>query len=181
MPEPESPEDIRKYIDRPKTERDYITNHLGNRYNRKCKICNSPYAADITTDLINTVPYKEIREKYPDLNLSDPNIANHQNHMGIIPRGVELYVDALDTGAIKVVNEIEALDNTYSKCFEYIRKVDFDKAAPRKIEVVGELMLKAIRLKADLLGQGQNPGEALADLFKKALSQDRVGEVDDSR
>ena len=134
-----------------------------------------------TTDIINNVPYKEIKAKYPDLKLNEPNIANHQGHMGIIPRGVELYVEAIDTGAIKVVNEIEALDNTYSKCFEYIKTVDFEKTPPRKIEVVGELMLKAIRLKADLLGQGQNPGEALADLFKKALAPDRVGEVGDSR
>jgi len=170
-----------KYIRNPKARPNYLKEHLGDSFQAKCKICTSPWVEDITNDLINNVSYTKIVAKYPELNLNHTNIKNHKRHMKLLPKGVEIYMEARQEGIIKVVNELKVLDETYSKCYEYIVNVNFEKAPPRKIEVVGELMLKAIRLKADLVGSGQDPGQQLADLFKKAMGGERVGEVSDSR
>lgn len=148
--------------------------------NTTCKICNSEkYREAIANDIIEGLSPSEIVEKYPDLNLTWQHVVAHINHMNVLPEGVELYLEQRNSNVVQVVNEIHALDQSYSKCYNFIMDANFDKIAPRKLEVVGDLMLKSIQLKAELIGNSRSAGDEIVTLLAKAIEKQKIITVND--
>jgi broad specificity phosphatase PhoE len=137
----------------------------------RCKICKSEHLAEINQMLIEGRPYSEIIAKFPDLKLNKNNIYRHKRHFNFIKRGVEKYYEQLEEGAEKVVDEIKALDATIARMHEYVMRVD-PEVKPRVVEVCINGMLRAIKLKHELAGNIEDPGQKLLALFEEAVSEE---------
>jgi len=134
-----------------------------------CKICNSEYCAAINDMIIQGKGNREIGRAFPQINLNEHNVANHRNHFKFKDKAVEAYKKQQSKAVVKVVSEIQALDETYTKAYEFLAAADFETTPPRKLEVVSEMMMRAIQTKADLCKDTSSPGQQIQDLFSAVL------------
>ena len=138
----------------------------------RCKICRSEHLEEINTMLVEGKPYSEVIAKFPELNLNKNNIYRHKKHFNFIRAGVEKYQKAkqqLKKGAEKVVDDLKALDYVIAKGLQMLQH-ELATKKPRLAEVWGNLMLRAIKLKHEIMGDiDQDPGEKLLRLFSELL------------
>ena len=141
--------------------------------NPRCKICRSPYVHEINQMLIEGRPYSEIIAKFKDKipGLNKQNISNHKKHFNFVKKGIEKYYEQLEQGAEKVVDSIKALDETIAKSLRFIKMIDPAKQ-PRAWEVCTNSLLRAIKLKHEIMGDIEDPSNKLLKLFEEALSGD---------
>lgn len=133
----------------------------------------SPHCAEINELLIEGTPQQRIIEAFPDLHLQSINITGHKNHFKFVNKAIEKYKAQQETAVVKVITEIEALDEIYVKAHKYLTGVDFAETPPRKLEVVSEMMLRAIQTKADLCKDTTGPGAQIQELFASVLRDAR--------
>jgi len=143
-------------------------------YDARCKVCQSPHCTEITEMILEGISYKAIAEAFTDEKFSESSIARHANHINVIQDSVDIYLEQKAIATVEIVDEMDVLDKTTKKCFEFLEDVDFGETPPRKLEVVGELMIKTIRLKHEIIGAPESGKETLIDYFKKALNADEV-------
>lgn len=148
-------------------------NHEGGKPRANCKICRSnPEDLAKINDMISEgIPYSKIIETFPDLNLNTTNLTNHKNHFQYKDKAVELYKSEENRVAIKTVGELKALDDVYSKMYNYLATCDIMNEPPRRIEVCGNLMIEAIKTKAELLEGDKKPENDLERLMTLLLNR----------
>ncbi len=130
----------------------------------RCKICSSEHVEEINAMLVEGKPYSEIIAKFPELKLNKTNLTRHKNHFNFVRRGVEKYYQQLEEGAEKVVDDLKALDYTIARGLRVLQD-DIAIEKPRLAEVWGNLMLRAMKLKHELAGNIEDPGEKLLRLL----------------
>jgi hypothetical protein len=141
----------------------------------RCKICRSEHLEEINQLIIEGRPYSEIIAKFPELKLNKNNIYRHKKHFNFIRAGVEKYEKVkqqLEEGAEKVVDDLKALDYTIARGLRVLQdELAIEK--PRLAEVWGNLMLRAIKLKHEVMGDiDQDPSKKLLRLFDELLKEE---------
>lgn len=118
--------------------------------------------------IINCRPYSEIIASFPDLGLTKANLTRHKKHFNFVAEGVAKYEklkSQLEAGADKIVDEIKALDATIARMYNYVQSID-PVEKPRALEVAANTMLRAIKLKHEIMGNISDPASKLLELFE---------------
>ncbi|MEM2726639.1 MAG: hypothetical protein QXV61_00070 [Archaeoglobaceae archaeon] len=133
----------------------------------RCKICCSQELEKINEMIIAGKPYSEIINSFPELKLTKSNITRHKRHFNFVAEGVAKYEKIkaqLEAGANKIVDELKALDATIARMHHYVQTID-PVEKPRALEVAANTMLRAIKLKHEIMGNISDPGQKLLELF----------------
>lgn len=148
-------------------------NPLGGKPRSNCKICRAgeETLSKINGMMLDQVPYSQIIAEFPELNLNTTNLSHHKNHFHYKDKAVELYKKEQEVAAIKTVGELKALDDVYSKMYHYLATCEIQDEPPRRIEVCGNLMISAIKTKAELMLGDQKPGNNLEHLMALLINR----------
>lgn len=137
-----------------------------NSRNSKCKICRSPFREQIDRMIVEGRPYSEIIAAFPQLNLNKQNISNHKKH--ILPEVFEeanrRYQEHVHGLANEVVDELAILDEIIAKAYRIFSSFD-SNTKPRCIEVWTNALLRAIKLKSELVKVEDPVRKLVEDLF----------------
>lgn len=135
----------------------------------RCKICKSGKATEINKMLIDGNTYQEIIDAFPDLKLNKQNLSNHRKHFAFIEKGVSKYKQQLEEGEARVVDSIKTLDATIEQMHNYLTNIDVSYEPPRKIEVCGDLLIRAIQTKEEILNNKDKDSSDISDIIYMIL------------
>ena len=135
-------------------------------YDPRCKICQSPYRKEIDQLLKEGTKYSIIIAKFPELKLNKQNISNHRKHAFITDTMQSL--DGKD--------ELEILDEIIKKSYSILRKLTASNQ-PRLAEVWGSLLLKAIKLKHEILCKEDSEDRLVNELLKIFKEGENEGSI----
>ncbi|MDD3040714.1 hypothetical protein [Bacteroides sp.] len=125
------------------------------KHRQRCKVCNSPHRKEIDKMIFDGKTKANILRTYPNEGLTYDNLKKHEALFFVDIRNQAVY-DYKNSPEAKhyveeTVTELDALDNLRGKLHRYIMDQDLDDIAPRKLEVLGDLLIRSISTKAEIL------------------------------
>ncbi len=125
-------------------------------YDPRCKICQSPHRKEIDQMLKEGTKYSVIIAKFPELKLNKQNISNHRKHAFITYDTIQ---------SLDCKDELEILNEIIKKSYSILQKLTASNQ-PRLAEVWGSLLLKAIKLKHELLCKEDSEDKLVNELLE---------------